>query len=406
MRRRLGGLLHRRPPARGERSGDGDASQIRLHPCVAAGDAGVRPQVGLAQRLRVGRGPPHERHAQLVRPGRDRQAELPVVVDGPLPVPPGAVLVAIARRVGGRRAAGGERPDQRAVQAHLQRVRRLEDGQVVAGVAGEADANRVVGVLRKHVAERAAAARAERHPRHPVVLRQIAGEAEDLGRGRRRGTSHRNAADLARGGQVALQQRRRDAEHAGDVVEPVAGPVGWQQLRDVDLQVEEVAHGMVVLGPVQPVERLGAPGIRIGGRRPIELGLQPADEAVVGRRVRPRARQRRHRAGAQLADHGLPDVRRIGDPAHVVRVERQARRAQPLVVAGDAVAVEERALPTAGRLMLPAGGTRRLRRRGLGRASRHFGHPESGQRAAQQQRETSAKRDRRACSGHAVMEPA
>ena len=283
-----------------------------------------------------------------MRPGLDRQAELPVAVDGPLPVAPRAVLVAVARRVRGRRSSDGEGPDQCAVQTRLQRVRHLEDGQVVAGVAGQANAKRVVGVLREHVAKRPAAAGAERHARHPVVLREIARQTKDLGGGRRRRTSHRHPADLARGGQVALQQRRRDAEHAGDVVEAVAGPVGRQQLRDVDLQVEEIAYGAVVLGPVEPVERLGAPRVRIVGRGPVELGLQPADETVVGRRIRPRTRQRRHRAGAQLADHGFPDVRRAGDPGHVVGIEREVGGAQPLVVAGDAVAVEEDPLPAVG----------------------------------------------------------
>ena len=253
--------------------------------------------------------------------------------------------------------------------------------------------------------KRASAAGAERHPRHPVVLRQVARETEDLGRGRRRRSPDCDPADLPRGGQIALQQGRRDAEHAGDVVEPVAGPVGRQQLRDVDLQVEQVAHGMVVLGPVEPMKRLRAPGIRICRGGPVELRLQPADEPVVGRRGRPRARQRRHRAGPQLADHGLPDVRRVRDPGHVVGVERQVRRAQALVVAGDAVTVQKRALPAIGRGILRPWSGCRTGRHGLGRPGLNCRDGEGGQRAAQQQRETATRGVRRRLCGHGPREP-
>ena len=336
-----------RKPARGrERPGDGDAAQVRLHPGVAAGDARIGPQVGLAQRLGVRRGLPHERHPQLARPRPDRQAELPVAIDVPLPVAPRTALVAVARPVGGR-PADGEGPHQHAVQAHLHRVRHLEDGEVVAGVAGEADAEVVLRVLGERVAERAAAAGAERHARHPVVLRQVAREAEHLGGGRGGGAPDRHAGDLARGREVALEQGRRDPEHSRDVVEAVARAVGRQQLRDVDLQVDEVAHRVVVLGPVQPVERLGPAGIGIRGGVPVQLGLQPADEPVVGRRVRPWPRRRGHGPRPQLPDHRLPHRGRRRHRRHVVLVEGQPRRPHAAVVAGHAVAVQQLALPAA-----------------------------------------------------------
>ena len=59
--------------------------------------------------------------------------------------------------------------------------------------------------------------------------------------------------------------------------------------------------------------------------------------------VRPRAADRRHRAGAQLADDLLPDLGVLGGTGGIDRVERQAGGLQPLVVAGDAVPVEDRA---------------------------------------------------------------
>ncbi len=338
----------RKPAPDRERPGDRDAAQVRLHPGVAAGDAGVRPEVGLAQRLGIGRRLPHERHPQLARPRPDRQAELPVAVDVPLPVAPPAVLVAVARPVG-RRPASGEGPHQLAVQAHLHRVRHLEDGEVVAGVAGERDAEVVLRVLRERVPERAAAAGAERHARHPVVLRQVAREAEHLGGGRGGGASDRHPGDLPRRREVALQQGRRNPEHPRDVVEAVARAVGRQQLRDVDIQVEEVAHGVVILGPVQPVERLGAAGVGVGRGVPVQLGLQPADEPVVARRVRPRSRRRRHGPGPQLPDHRLPHRGRRRHRRHVVLVEGQPCRPHAAVVAGHAVAVQQLPLPAGGR---------------------------------------------------------
>ena len=76
------------------------------------------------------------------------------------------------------------------------------------------------------------------------------GQAHDVGVG-----ADRQAADLARGRQILLEQRRRDAQHAGLVVEPVALVVGRQQVGDVHVQVQQVADGIAVLGAVQAVHR-------------------------------------------------------------------------------------------------------------------------------------------------------
>ena len=93
------------------------------------------------------------------------------------------------------------------------------------------------------------------------------------------------------------------------------------------------------------MERLGPSRIGVGGGSPVELGFQPGDEAVVGSCVRPGARGRRHGAGTQLADHGLPDGGRLSDPSEVEPFERQSSCLQPVVVAGQAVALDQRALP-------------------------------------------------------------
>ena len=90
------------------------------------------------------------------------------------------------------------------------------------------------------------------------------------------GSPTASAADLRGRRDVALDQRRRDAEHVGDVVEAGRRIVGRQQRADVDVEREQIADGVRVLGAVQPVQRRRA-GIGIGAR--------PRDRAAL--RARP-----------------------------------------------------------------------------------------------------------------------
>ena len=78
---------------------------------------------------------------------------------------------------------------------------------------------------------------------------------------------------------VARQQRRRHAERARDVVEAGARVVAGQERRRVDGHVEQVAHGVRVLGAVQAVQRRRA-GIRRCARGRVERVLEPAHERV------------------------------------------------------------------------------------------------------------------------------
>ena len=61
--------------------------------------------------------------------------------------------------------------------------------------------------------------------------------------GERLGASDREAADLLRGRHVAIQQRRREIADR-HVVEAVAGFVGRQQRRGVDVEREQIADGV------------------------------------------------------------------------------------------------------------------------------------------------------------------
>ena len=86
-------------------------------------------------------------------------------------------------------------------------------------------------------------------------LRQPArrGVGGDAGADRR--IADRQAADLRRRRHVGLHQRRRHAQHVGDVVEAVARIVAGEQRRGVDRQIEQIANGVGVFGAVEPMER-------------------------------------------------------------------------------------------------------------------------------------------------------
>ncbi len=84
--------------------------------------------------------------------------------------------------------------------------------------------------------------------------------------GDRLGTADGQAADLLRRGDIAVQQRRRKVAHR-HVVETVARLIVRQQRRCVDVECQEVADGVLVLGPVESPERSGPAGFRLFGGR-------------------------------------------------------------------------------------------------------------------------------------------
>ena len=167
-------------------------------------------------------------------------------------------------------------------------------------------------------------------------------------------------ADLAPGGYVPLEERRRQGQGSGVVVEAEAvRSVRGNPLADVDLQIEQIANDVAVLGLVEAVKRLGATWIRLGFGGPIQLVLEPPPESVIRRLVGPRTRLRRHGADPQLPHHALPDLGILGDVVDVDGIERQPHRAQlrheprlrlagtvheRAVVARDAIPVDQRPL--------------------------------------------------------------
>ena len=316
-----------------------DARRDRLVAGVlVAGDAVVGPPHALQVRLLI-----DEAHGQRRRPGLGGEAHLLAVVRDVAEVAPRGVAVRVEYR-----AADRQRLDERAVQANLQRVRleHAPDATVVG--PQQEDLHDVLAVHREVVLDRQPAPRAERQVvADPLVLAQVLVDLEDL-RGRlERGIAHRQPGDLARGGQVPLGQHRRDRQHVGDVVEAEARIVRRQQRSLVDVEREQVADGVGVLGPVQPVHGVAPAGVgTLGGGRVDAVG-DPGGQPVVGGVVGPRPVGRRHRAGAELADDLFPDLGLMGvapDAREVEALQRQSGGQGPVVVAADAVAPEHLAV--------------------------------------------------------------
>ena len=84
--------------------------------------------------------------------------------------------------------------------------------------------------------------------------------------------------DLLGGIQVFLHQQRREREHVADVVEPVAHVVGGEIGGGVELDAQQVANGIGVLGTVETPDRHPP---RIGASRPGRLDRGSASSQAV-----------------------------------------------------------------------------------------------------------------------------
>ena len=171
-----------------------------------------------------------------------------------------------------------------------------------------------------------------------------------------RGIAHRQARDLRRGRQIAIQERRHHRQRIGVGVEAVRLLVGRQHRacrrspRRADRERRwrircDSGDGDLPAGP----DSGWAAAARSSSR------FEPRRDCVVGGAVGPPAAWRRHRAAAQLDEDLLPRLCRVEHVLGVGLVEHEDRRFQFLVVAGDAVRRDELAggrtgLASAGRL--------------------------------------------------------
>ena len=306
-------------------------------------------------------------------------------------------------------AADRESPDQRVIDAQLDLMLVLGDAvyRLDRLVALEPDREEVLAVERERVAHRQPAVGGERHVLAAPDVPALVADLVDLHDRPVVGTADRGAADLGGRGDVAAHQRRRDRQHVGVVVEAEAGHVAGQQRLAVDLQVQQVLHRVDVLQPVQP-PRGDPPRVGIGRGGMVERRLESARERVDGLRGGPRPPLRRHLAAAQLADDLLQRLGVGVDLAHVEPVEHQSRGLEPLVVAGDAVAVEQLPRRGLGSLRL-FGGRTCLRTRGGGvhqrlQAHRHGQSDQTRQTRSQHLRHGQFPQTR--CAGRFAPLPA
>src|SRR5206468_3506318 len=179
-----------------------------------------------------------------------------------------------------------------------------------------------------------------------IVLHHVQRNLERLDTRARGRKTRRQSRDLTRDRQIAFQVRRRNRERVGEVVEAaVGGLVAGQERLDVNaskVEREQIADGVAVFGAVETMDGADASGIRARGPRAIDFGFEPARDRMIGRRVRPWPSGRRHRAGAKLRDHTLPQLRVVAGPGDVDTIERNPTGAKPLVVTRDAILIEYR----------------------------------------------------------------
>ena len=106
-------------------------------------------------------------------------------------------------------------------------------------------------------------------------------------------------------------------KQVGDVVEAARRVVGRQQQLEIELgrqvvEREQVADRVAVLGARQTPERRHVAGLRLAGRRGVELRFEEGRGAHVVRVLGSRTLGR-HRFRAQLADDLLPVLGSGGD---------------------------------------------------------------------------------------------
>ena len=342
-------------PADGHAADDGDGTGNPTAPRV--------PE-RIPHLLDEGLGPAEEGDADVVGAGRHRRAhDQPAARE---------ICAVVARRP---RLSDRHQGDLLAVHRHFQAV-----GGPAAPHPPQLDLDLVVGVPGKQVGDPGAAPRPEGQGADPIVLRLVGGDAIGVGSDAGWGAAHREPAHPPSRRQIPFEQRFRQAQGHPDVVEPVAGIVGRQQVIDLHLDRQQIPHHVPVLGPIEPVHRGRATRIRPPLGRRVEPAFEPAGQVVQHAGLGPGAAGRRHHARPELADDPLPDLGVLARRGRIEGVQHQPRRPQlrderrrparpaaddPRAVAGDAVPVQHVAVD----------GGRGLRGRRLGRCRQPLGGP-------------------------------
>ena len=137
------------------------------------------------------------------------------------------------------------------------------------------DPELVFRIQRERVLEQGAAASAQREPLDAPALRDIRAHSKRFGVRRRLAIADGDARYRTGSGDVPIQQRRRNLQNARNVVEAVARVIRRQERRHIDIDGQNVAYRALILGSVQTMEGFCPSGIRLHGREPVDLALQP-----------------------------------------------------------------------------------------------------------------------------------
>ena len=172
--------------------------------------------------------------------------------------------------------------------------RRGVAGLLLTGLIGRGpDANRVVAPLRE--LERFGV----RLDRPSPVL---------LGGGEQRGhvPHDRLLRRPLRGGEILFHQQRGQGEDLALVVEPVAHVVGGKGVAERQVHAQQVADGVVVLGPVEPADRDAAGVVVDVAVHLVQDAIDPIHRGGSVRRGRLIGLRRRHRSHADDRENPLP----------------------------------------------------------------------------------------------------
>ena len=191
--------------------------------------------------------------------------------------------------------------------------------------------------------DRRTATRAERKRLvHPDVLRQQRRDAVDRRRRFHAHIAHHEGGDLAGRRQVARHVGGGDRQHAGNVVEPVAGVVGGKQRTCIDVQPQQVADGVGVMRLVHATDR-ARPYLRRAFINGVNRALDPRHNRGPGGSIRLWHTAGRHGHCAEPPPNLFPRLRAGGDVVDIQPLEHEATGPGLGIVTRDAVRREKRA---------------------------------------------------------------
>ena len=150
-------------------------------------------------------------------------------------------------------------------------------------------------------------------------------------------------------------------QRLGAVVEAVGRGVRRQQVLQIDVDAQQVAHRVLVLGPVQAAQDHSALRGTPGGLRRCRPSADPVGQGLDVFRRRTGLLLRRHRARLDLLEHGQPPLA-VGLVGKILREALQAEVALGLRprVTGLTVLREKRPGRVGSGLGIRAGCARRL----------------------------------------------